>query len=78
VNVFKTLGLCVIIAALVWSHSVFGQTPPSGQQRIFQPIIINGQQEQGVMVVQNGVQTYTCPNPQQYDGRSILQWMGVL
>src|SRR5262249_48643026 len=53
---------------LICSHSAFGQIPPSEQQRIFQPIIINGQQqEQGVMVVQNGtVQTHTCPYPQQY------------
>ncbi len=64
---FKTLGLSLIITLLVCSHSAFGQTPPSGQQRIPQPIIINGQQAQGVMVVQNGtVQSYTCPSPQQY------------
>jgi hypothetical protein len=68
--VFKTLGLSLIVALLVCSHSAFGQTgqtPPSGQQRIPQPIIVNGQQAQGVMVVQNGtVQSYTCPSPQQY------------
>src|SRR5262245_57587286 len=69
VNVFKTLGLSLIMILLVCSHSAFGQAPPSGQQRILQPIIINGQQqEQGVMVVQNGtVQTFTCPYPQQYE-----------
>src|SRR5262249_14776304 len=56
-----------IMGLLVCSHSVFGQIPPSGQQRIPQSIIINGQQVQGVMVVQNGtVQTYTCSSPQQY------------
>src|SRR5437879_5220819 len=43
------------------------QTELTGQQRIMQPIIINGQQAQGVMVVQNGtVQGYTCPSPQHY------------
>jgi len=60
--VFKTLGLALIVGVLLYPHSAFGQIPPSGQQRIQQPIIINGQQqEQGVMVVENGtVQTYTC------------------
>jgi len=65
--VFKILGLSLIMGLLVCSHSVFGQIPPSGQQRIPQPIIVNDQQAQGVIVVQNGrVQTYTCPSPQQY------------
>jgi len=67
VNVFKTLGVSLIMGLLVSSHLVFGQIPTSGQQRIPQSIIINGQQVQGVMVVQNGtVQTYTCSSPQQY------------
>ena len=63
---FNTLGLSLIMGLLVSSHA--GQIASSGQQRFFQPIIINGQQqEQGVMVVQNGkIQTYTCPFPQQY------------
>src|SRR6516164_8777769 len=40
---------------------------PQAQERIGQPVIINGQQVQAVTVVQNGVvQTYTCLNPQQY------------
>src|SRR5262249_46372979 len=56
-----------MMVVMVSSHSVFGQTVPSGQQRIPQAIIINGQQAQGVMVVQNGtVQTFNCPSPQQY------------
>ena len=64
---FKTPGLSLIMVLLVCSSLAFGQTPPSGQQRIPQPIIINGQQAQGVMIVQNGtVQSYTCPSPQQY------------
>ena len=64
---FKTLDLSLIIGLLVSSYPVFGQVATSGQQRIPQPIIINGQQAQGVMVVQNGtVQSYTCPSPQQY------------
>ena len=64
---FKTLDLSLIMVVLVSSHSAFGQTSPRGQQRIPQPVIINGQQAQGVMVVQNGtVQTFTCASPQQY------------
>ena len=63
----KVFGLPLIMALLVCSYLAFGQTPPSGQQRIPQPVIINGQQAQGVMVVENGtVQTFTCPSPQQY------------
>src|SRR5262249_57637862 len=64
---FKTLGLLLIMGLLVSSYSVFGQVATSGQQRIPQAIIINGQQAQGVMVVENGaVQTFTCASPQQY------------
>src|SRR5215471_15816988 len=64
---FKTLGLLLIMGLLVSSYPVFGQVGTSGQQRIPQAIIINGQQAQGVMVVQNGtVQSYTCASPQQY------------
>jgi len=37
------------------------------QEQIFQPIIINGQQQQGEMVILNGtVQTYTCTSPRRY------------
>ena len=64
---FQTLGLSLIMGLLVSSYPVFGQVATSGQQRIPQAVIINGQQAQGVMVVQNGtVQSYTCPSPQQY------------
>jgi hypothetical protein len=67
VTVFKTLGLSLFIGLLISSHLVFGQITQSEQQRIPQAIIINGQQAQGVMVVQNGaIQTFTCASPQQY------------
>ena len=57
----------MMMGVLAYSHSAFGQTVPTGQQRIVQEIIINGQQAQGVMVVQNGtVQGHTCPSPQHY------------
>jgi hypothetical protein len=63
----KLVLILVAATALVYSHSVFGQTTPEGQQRIVQSIIINGQQAEGVMVVQNGiVQDYTCASPQPY------------
>src|SRR5438093_3454368 len=57
----------MMMGVLAYSHSAFGQTVPTGQQRIVQPIIINGQQAQGVLVIENGtVQGYTCPSPQKY------------
>jgi hypothetical protein len=80
VNVFKVLGLSLIMVLLVCSHSALGQILSSEQQRIPQSVIVNGQQVQGVMVVQNG----TSPNLHLpitsgvCDCRSILQWMGVL
>jgi len=62
--VFRKLGLTLIISALAYSYSAFAQTP---LERIIQPIVINGQQAQGVYVVQNGVmQKQTCPMPQQF------------
>jgi hypothetical protein len=64
--VFKTQGLSLIVGLLV-SYQVFGQVATSGEQRIPQAVIINGQQAQGVMVIQNWtVQSYTCASPQQY------------
>ena len=63
----KRLILAIIItAALARSYSAFAQTP-TDQQRIIEPIIVNGQQAQGVLVIQNGtVQGYSCPSPQLY------------
>ena len=64
---FKAVGLSLIVVLLVCSDAALGQFPPGGQQRIPQSIIVNGQQVQGVLVVQNGIiQTYTCPSPQVY------------
>ena len=61
---FSKLGISVIIGALAGSYSAFAQTPP---ERITQPIFINGQQAQGVYVVQSGMmQRQTCAVPQQY------------
>jgi len=49
--VFRKIALSLIIGLLVCSYSAFAQAP---QERIIQPIIINGLQAQGVLVVQNG------------------------
>ena len=58
------LGLSVIIGILTCSYSVFAQ---GAQERIVQSIIINGQQVEGVMVVQNGVILgQSCADPQPY------------
>ena|SRR2546427_4262730 len=60
---FRKIALAVTIGVLACSHSVFAQA----QERITQPIIVNGQQAQGVLVVQDGmIQSQTCPAPQQY------------
>ena len=62
--VFRKVELSLIIGLLACSLSVFAQAP---QQRITQTIIINGQQAQGVLVVENGtIQSQTCPAPQPY------------
>ena len=63
----KKILLSVLIAGLVcFAGAPLAQAAPS-QQRAAQAIIINGQQVQGVTVIQNGgVQSYTCPAPQQY------------
>jgi hypothetical protein len=56
------------VGILACCHFIFGQTAaPTEEQRFLQPIIINGQQTQGVMVVENGsVQTHACTSPQHY------------
>ena len=60
---FRKVG-SLIIGALAYSHFAFAQAP---QQRIIQPIVVNGQQVQGVYVVQNGViERQMCSVPQQY------------
>lgn len=60
----KKHGILVIIAMLVSCYSIFAQGP---QERFVQAIVVNGQQAQGVIVVENGaIQTQTCPAPQQY------------
>jgi hypothetical protein len=62
----KTL-LSVLIAGLVcFAVAPIAQAAPS-QQRVAQAIVVNGQQVQGVTVIQDGaVQSYTCPAPQPY------------
>src|SRR4029078_468518 len=60
--------LSVIIAALAVSFSpAFGQISTSAEHRIVEPITINGQSAQGVLLVLNGaVQTYSCASPARY------------
>lgn len=60
----KKCGLSLIVSVLAYYPSVFAQAP---EERIVQPIIIDGQQAQGVFVVRNGtIQSQTCPYPRQY------------
>ena len=63
-KVMPSLALAVVLA---WAISVHGQVVSTGEQRIIQQIIVNGQQAQGVLVIRNGtIQTFTCPSPQSY------------
>jgi hypothetical protein len=63
----KNVLLTVLVMALVcFAGAPLAQAAPS-QQRVAQAIVVNGQQVQGVTVIQDGgVQSYTCPAPQQY------------
>src|SRR5947199_7210602 len=62
----KLVPSVIFIAFAFWAPSLSAQTPDD-QQRIIEPIIVNGQQAQGVLVIQNAtVQSYTCPSPQPY------------
>ena|ERR1051326_3244849 len=60
--------LSMLLAGMVVcsTGAALAQTVPS-EQRIAQAIIVNGQQVQGVTVIENGtVRTFTCPSPQEY------------
>ena len=62
--VFRKIELSLVIGVLACSVTAFAQGP---QERIIQPIIVNGQQAQGVLIVQDGtVQSQTCSEPQRY------------
>jgi len=62
--VFRKIELSLVIGVLACSVTAFAQ---ASQERIIQPIIVNGQQAQGVLIVQDGtIQSQTCPAPQRY------------
>ena len=68
-RIAATAGLVLVLSAPVFAQAV------SVQNRIPQQVIINGQRANGVFVSagNGGLQTFTCPNPQQYgtpDGAS--------
>ena len=59
-------GSLLVLGVLSQAYSGFAQVL-NGQERLVQPIIINGQETQGVLIVENGrVVTHTCSAPQQY------------
>jgi hypothetical protein len=64
---FRNVVLCsILVTGLGCSSIVFAQTAPS-EDRIVQPIIVNGQSAEGVIMIDNGaIQTHTCPSPQPY------------
>jgi hypothetical protein len=65
--VFKRIGSLLFMAVLAYPCSALAQAVASGQEQFVQSIIVNGQQTQGVMIVENGiVRTHTCSYPQQY------------
>src|SRR5215475_7246293 len=62
----KTFLSALIFALVCFAGAPLAQAAPS-QQRVAQAIVVNGQQVQGITVIQDGaVQSYTCPAPQQY------------
>jgi hypothetical protein len=63
--VMKIVLSVVLVGALVCFAGPLAQTAPL--QQITQPIIINGQQVQGVTIVRDGaVVSYSCASPQSY------------
>src|SRR5262245_43220499 len=57
----------VLAGALFLSAGRAFGSPVSQHHRIPQPIIVNGQQAEGVTVIQKGLAlTFYCPNPQPY------------
>ena len=73
----KKIGLAVMLGVTLISMGVsegFSQIP-AAPDRVVQPVIINGQQVSAAYVTApgGGVQSFTCPSPQQYvtpDGAS--------
>src|SRR5262249_49731376 len=62
-KVVPSLALAAVLAFSISAHAQVIM----GEQRVIQPIIVNGQQAQGVLVIRNGaIQTFTCPSPQSY------------
>ena len=64
--VMKIVLSVVLVAALVCFAGPLAQTAPL-QQRITQPIVMNGQQVHGVTVIQDAaIVSYSCTSPQPY------------
>jgi len=66
--------MLMFAAMMCFATVALAVTTPQVQQRLLQPIIVNGQQAQGLILFQNGVpQIVTCPDAQPYsaaDGTS--------
>src|SRR5262245_65808740 len=63
----KKAGLAFMLAAaLAYASSALAHAFVA-EQRIVEPIIVNGQHAQGVLVIENGtVRTFTCQSPEPY------------
>ncbi len=68
--------LKLTLVVLLSCASASGQLV-TGEQRVVQPIIVNGQHTQGVLVIENGtVRSHTCSAPQPFvaENRSESGW----
>src|SRR5215471_9000135 len=63
----RSFALHFVLAGALFLSAGRAFGSPMEHHRIPQTIIVNGQQAEGVTVIQNGLaQTYYCPNPQPY------------
>ena len=63
----RSFALHFVLAGALFLSAGRAFGSPMEHHRIPQTIIVNGQQAEGVTVIQNGLaQTFYCPNPQPY------------
>ena len=57
----------IIAAIVILTPALLGQSSTAADHRIIESITINGQTENGVLILRNGnLQTPTCPSPEPY------------
>ena len=73
----KFVGSMLMLSAMYFSSVAVALTASQVQQRVLQPIIVNGQQAAGLMLFQNGMpETIPCAVPQRYStaDRAFSGW----